>query len=177
MESCYERLAENGVKGCARGFVLSGSPWEAVFRLVYDAGMIRTAYLWVHVCNFSAMSSCSVHAMDLLVTQHCSELQSVSWHAEYEKAWLLLRLFNDTLSSVKFAIWKNSWKTNEVGCGKMWSWPTTKYYEGWNFNFGNAPLDWIQELLEWRANAAGRMGHSPTYIRNGSCPSRNEHKQ
>ena len=21
-------------------------------------------------------------------------------------------------------------------------------YEGWNFNFGNAPLDWIQELLE-----------------------------
>ena len=22
------------------------------------------------------------------------------------------------------------------------------YYEGWNFNFGNTPLDWIQELLE-----------------------------
>ena len=21
-------------------------------------------------------------------------------------------------------------------------------YEGWNFNFGNNPLDWIQELLE-----------------------------
>ena len=21
-------------------------------------------------------------------------------------------------------------------------------YEGWNFNFGNTPLDWIQELLE-----------------------------
>ena len=21
-------------------------------------------------------------------------------------------------------------------------------YEGWNFNFGNSPLDWIQELLE-----------------------------
>ena len=21
-------------------------------------------------------------------------------------------------------------------------------YEGWNFNFGNIPLDWIQELLE-----------------------------
>ena len=20
-------------------------------------------------------------------------------------------------------------------------------YEGWNFNFGNTPLDWIQELL------------------------------
>ena len=37
-------------------------------------------------------------------------------------------------------------------------------YEGWNFNFGNTPLDWIQELLEWRANAAGRMGPSPTYI-------------
>ena len=27
---------------------------------------------------------------------------------------------------------------------------TTMYifYEGWNFNFGNTPLDWIQELLE-----------------------------
>ena len=24
----------------------------------------------------------------------------------------------------------------------------TKIYEGWNFNFGNTPLDWIQELLE-----------------------------
>ena len=23
-----------------------------------------------------------------------------------------------------------------------------KNYEGWNFNFGNTPLDWIQELLE-----------------------------
>ena len=21
-------------------------------------------------------------------------------------------------------------------------------HEGWNFNFGNTPLDWIQELLE-----------------------------
>ena len=21
-------------------------------------------------------------------------------------------------------------------------------YESWNFNFGNTPLDWIQELLE-----------------------------
>ena len=21
-------------------------------------------------------------------------------------------------------------------------------YEGWNFNFGNTPLDWIQEQLE-----------------------------
>ena len=24
----------------------------------------------------------------------------------------------------------------------------TFIYEGWNFNFGNTPLDWIQELLE-----------------------------
>ena len=50
-------------------------------------------------------------------------------------------------------------------------------YEGWNFNFGNTPLDWIQELLEWRANAAGRTGPSPTYIHNGSSPSRNGHTQ
>ena len=50
-------------------------------------------------------------------------------------------------------------------------------YEGWNFNFGNTPVDWIQELLEWRANAAGRMGPSPTYIHNGSGPSRNGHTQ
>ena len=25
---------------------------------------------------------------------------------------------------------------------------TVTIYEGWNFNFGNTPLDWIQELLE-----------------------------
>ena len=50
-------------------------------------------------------------------------------------------------------------------------------YEGWNFNFGNTPLDWVQELLEWRANAAGRMGPSPTYIHNGNDPSRNGHTQ
>ena len=25
---------------------------------------------------------------------------------------------------------------------------TSITYEGWNFNFGNTPLDWIQELLE-----------------------------
>ena len=50
-------------------------------------------------------------------------------------------------------------------------------YEGWNFNFGNTPLDWIQELLEWRANATGRVGPSPTCIRNGSGPSRNGHTQ
>ena len=50
-------------------------------------------------------------------------------------------------------------------------------YEGWNFNFGNTPLDWKQELLERRVNAAGRMGPSPTYIRNGSGPSRNGHTQ
>ena len=50
-------------------------------------------------------------------------------------------------------------------------------YEGWNFNFGNTPLDWIQELLEWHANAAGRMSPSPTYIHNGGGPSRNGHTQ
>ena len=50
-------------------------------------------------------------------------------------------------------------------------------YEDWNFNFGNTPLDWIQELLERRANATGRMGPSPTYIHNGSGPSRNGHTQ
>ena len=54
---------------------------------------------------------------------------------------------------------------------------STFKYEGWNFNFGNIPLDWIQELLEWRANAAGRMGPSPTYIHNGSGPSWNGHTQ
>ena len=52
-----------------------------------------------------------------------------------------------------------------------------KRYEGWNFNFGNTPLDWIQELLERRTNEAGRMGPSPTYIHNGSGPSRNGHTQ
>ena len=51
------------------------------------------------------------------------------------------------------------------------------FYEGWNFNFGNTPLDWMKELLEWRANAAGRMGPSPTYVHNGSGPSRNGHTQ
>ena len=56
-------------------------------------------------------------------------------------------------------------------------WRAKCSYEGWNFNFGNTPLDWIQELLEWRANAAGRLGPSPTYIHNGSGPSRNGHTQ
>ena len=55
--------------------------------------------------------------------------------------------------------------------------PYSFLYEGWNFNFGNTPLDWIQELPEWRANAAERMGPSPTYIHNGSGPSRNGHTQ
>ena len=32
------------------------------------------------------------------------------------------------------------WKPNKY--------PNENKYEGWNFNFGNAPLDWIQELLE-----------------------------
>ena len=54
---------------------------------------------------------------------------------------------------------------------------TCNKYEGWNFNFGNTPLDWIQELLEWRANAAGRMGPSSAHIHNGSGPSRNGHTQ
>ena len=30
-------------------------------------------------------------------------------------------------------------------------WPTImniSVYEGWNFNFGNTSLDWIQELLQ-----------------------------
>ena len=56
------------------------------------------------------------------------------------------------------------------------SWSLTSY-EGWNFNFGNTQLDWIQVLLEWCANAAGRMGPSPTYIHNGSGPSWNGHTQ
>ena len=50
-------------------------------------------------------------------------------------------------------------------------------YEGWNFNFGNTPVDWIQELLDWSANAAGRMGPSPTYVHNENGPSRNGHTQ
>ena len=50
-------------------------------------------------------------------------------------------------------------------------------YKGWNFNFGNTMLDWIQALLEWRGNAAGRMGPSPTYISNGNGLSRNGHTQ
>ena len=65
--------------------------------------------------------------------------------------------------------------THQVKITALWSgipWSLVDIYEGWNFNFGDTPLDWIQELLEWRANAAGRMGPSPTYINNGSGPSR-----
>ena len=50
-------------------------------------------------------------------------------------------------------------------------------YDGWNFNFGNIPLDWIQELPGDARNAAGRMGPSPTHVHNGSGPSRNGHMQ
>ena len=53
----------------------------------------------------------------------------------------------------------------------------THTIEGWNCNFGNTMLDWIKALLEWRGNAAGKMGPSPTYIHNGSGPSRNGHAQ
>ena len=31
---------------------------------------------------------------------------------------------------------------------KQWTFIILYTYEGWNFNFGNIPLDWIQELLE-----------------------------
>ena len=30
----------------------------------------------------------------------------------------------------------------------LWMKHEKDIYEGWNFNFGNTPLDWIQELLE-----------------------------
>ena len=33
-------------------------------------------------------------------------------------------------------------------CGHPAPQSTGCIYEGWNFNFGNTPLDWIQELLE-----------------------------
>ena len=32
------------------------------------------------------------------------------------------------------------------------------FYEGWNFNFGNTSLDWIQELLEWRVDDIEGVG-------------------
>ena len=56
------------------------------------------------------------------------------------------------ISSSLFTTTSNPWVTN--------LWPAGLYcaahshicklciYEGWNFNFGNTPLDWIQELLE-----------------------------
>ena len=60
---------------------------------------------------------------------------------------------------------------------KNWANKPFLIYKGWNFNFGNTMLDWIQALLEWRGNAAARMGPSPTYIHNGNGPSRNGHTQ
>ena len=40
--------------------------------------------------------------------------------------------------------------TNDNSTDAMWIFvkSETVNYEGWNFNFGNTPLDWIQELLE-----------------------------
>lgn len=69
MECCYERLVENGVEECARGSVLLGTSREVVYRLGYDAAVIRTAYLSVQVCNVVAVPSCFVPVMDLF-TQH-----------------------------------------------------------------------------------------------------------
>ena len=69
MECCYERLVENGVEECARGSVLLGISREVVYRLGYDAAVIRTAYLSVQVCNVVAVPSCFVPVMDLF-TQH-----------------------------------------------------------------------------------------------------------
>ena len=72
--------------------------------------------------------------------------------------------------AVCFVILFRIWRSLIISTCLIQTWPGLLHlnYEGWNFNFGNTPLDWIQELLEWRANAAGRMGPSPTYIHNGA---------
>ena len=43
----------------------------------------------------------------------------------------------------------NHWslKVNILIVAKIFR-PPARTYEGWNFNFGNAPLDWIQAWLE-----------------------------
>ena len=76
-----------------------------------------------------------------------SLLHKTSWHEQ--EIYIL-----DTTSK-----WNNVLMCIAYLCN-FWFW--YHIYEGWNFNFGNTPLDWIQELLEWRANAAGRKGPSPT---------------
>ena len=41
------------------------------------------------------------------------------------------------------------WLSQEMNIDTSTQYPTRiVMYEGWNFNFGNTPLDWIQELLE-----------------------------
>ena len=135
-----------------------------------------------------------------LLTNH-----SCAWNTVYRKLYPLLQ--SDHLRPFQFIIPRqpNTQRYNDLisrgsvirnkrkkGIGKQvhvfflwrlqsnrgpWAPHSRGLYEGWNFNFGNTPLDWIQELLKWRANAAGRIGPSPTYIHNGSGPSRNGHTQ
>ena len=47
----------------------------------------------------------------------------------------------------------NIYGNESVSCGSVSEWDkiflaAEHKYEGWNFNFGNTLLDWIQELLE-----------------------------
>ena len=60
------------------------------------------------------------------------ELSKISDWAKENKL-----LFNEQKSQVMLMTRRKRKDNKEV-----------KIYEGWNFNFGNTPLDWIQELLE-----------------------------
>ena len=56
-----------------------------------------------------------------------------------------------TQSTIEFSFVTHSTNYKTAGILKERSVPKNSkecYYEGWNFNFGNIPLDWIQELLE-----------------------------
>ena len=51
-----------------------------------------------------------------------------------------------TQAAVESTLWSISFQRFAVWISAGFS--SLRMYEGWNFNFGNTPLDWIQQLLE-----------------------------
>ena len=130
--------------------------------------------LWRQSCQLHAPAACTLPPMKFLAIHFCHRPTG------RQGCWILsifqyiIKLYCS--QNIANELWETlEWNVLSNIGGDIYIYTHT--HEDWNFNFGNTPLDWIQELLEWRANAAGRMGPSPAYIRNGSGPSRNGHTQ
>ena len=141
--------------------------------LLHVANLISVFFSFSSTASFN---SSKIPSFFFVAQKHVSRCFSENFHLDWCHSFLFFLSEGPNITSNKLKIFYifSCGAAIQRGPGPPHSWG---FYEGWNFNFGNTPLDWIQELLEWRANAAGRMGPSPTYVRNGSGPSRNGHTQ